>query len=272
MAVNPGNSGGPLIDTRGEVVGVNSQILSPVGSYIGISFAIPIDEAMRIADQLRTGGRVVRGYLGIQPIDVPRELAEAYGLTIGKGRTRGAFVRQVVPGTPGAQSGIQPGDVVLGVNGRSVEGAVDLRRRLGGFAPGTAITLQVNRNGKTLEVKAVLGDFGLQTATLDRQPSAPAEPSASTVAQGWGLSVTALSPAESKAVGGARGVKIAAASDDAESVGLRAGDVILAVGGAEVGDVKQFEAVVAGVDKRQALPLTVRRGNIAMFLRVPAGK
>ena len=272
VAVNPGNSGGPLIDTRGEVVGVNSQILSPVGSYIGISFAIPIDEAMRIADQLRTGGRVVRGYLGIQPIDVPRELAEAYGLTVGKGRTRGAFVRQVVPGTPGAQSGIQPGDVVLGVNGRSVEGAVDLRRRLGGFAPGTAITLQVNRNGKTLEVKAVLGDFGLQTATLDRQPSAPAEPSASTVAQGWGLSVTALSPAESKAVGDARGVKIAAASDDAESVGLRAGDVILAVGGAEVGDVKQFEAVVAGVDKTQALPLTVRRGNIAMFLRVPAGK
>ena len=272
VAVNPGNSGGPLISTRGEVIGINSQILSPVGSYIGISFAIPIDEAMRVVDQLRSSGRVVRGYLGIQPIDVPRELAEAYGLTVGKGRTRGAFVRQVVPGTPGAQSGIQPGDVILGVNGRSVEGAVDLRRRLGGFAPGTAVSLQVNRNGKTLELKAVLGDFGLQAAATDRSQSAPAEASVSSVAQGWGLNVTAMSPAESKAAGGARGVKIAAVSGDAESVGLREGDLILAVGGAEVGDVKQFEAVVAAADKTQALPVTVRRGNIAMFLRVPAGK
>src|SRR6185295_9449492 len=115
VAVNPGNSGGPLLNTRGEAVGINSQILSPVGSFVGISFAIPIDEAMRVADQLKATGRVVRGYLGIQPIDVPRELAEEYGLA--KGKAKGAFVRQVVSGTPADKAGIQPGDVVISVNG-----------------------------------------------------------------------------------------------------------------------------------------------------------
>src|SRR4051812_17610437 len=108
VAVNPGNSGGPLISLRGEVVGINSQSLSRVG-YGGISFAIPIDEAIRVADQLRASGHVVRGYLGILPVDVPRELADEYKL--GKDKARGAFVRQVVQGTPADKAGVQPGDV-----------------------------------------------------------------------------------------------------------------------------------------------------------------
>jgi serine protease Do len=215
---------------------------------------------------------VVRGYLGIQPTDVPRELAEEYGLSSGKGKTRGAFVRQVVPGAPGEKAGIQPGDVVLSVNGRPVEGAVDLRRTLGGAKPGTAVTLQINRRGKLLDIKAVLADLGQQAAAAERAEPLATEPRSSNVAKPWGLSVANLNDAERQAMRGAGGVKVVAVSGGAESVGLRAGDVILAVGTADVGDVKQFEAVVARLDKSRPMPVTVLRGDWAQFLRIPVSK
>lgn len=271
VAVNPGNSGGPLINTRGEVVGINSQILSPVGSYIGISFAIPIDEAMRIAQQLRQSGRVVRGYLGIQPTDVPRELAQEYGLTSGRSRTRGAFVRQVIPGGPGERAGVQPGDVILSVNGRAMEGAVDLRRTLGAIAPGTEVTLQLNRRGKPLELKASLADLGQQVVAGDRVPPPPAEQAVSGVAQGWGLMVAGLSAAERQGLGGVGGVKVAGVSAAAEAVGLKVGDVILAVGGGEVDSLREFETRVSAQDKARPLAVMVRRGGVALFVSVPPG-
>ncbi|MBP6775681.1 MAG: Do family serine endopeptidase [Piscinibacter sp.] len=270
VAVNPGNSGGPLIDTRGEVIGINSQILSPVGSYIGISFAIPIDEAVRIVAQLRAGGRVVRGYLGIQPVDVSREMAEEYGLAVGQGRARGAFVRQVIAGTPGEKAGVQPGDVVLAVDGKPVEGAVDLRRRLGGYPPGTTVRLQINRRGKVFDLSAVLGDVGQQVAAIDRAGPAPTEPLVSSAARHWGLAVMSVPP-ERQTPGVSGGVQVSAASDGAEAVGLRTGDLILGVGNSDVADLKEFDALVAARDKTRALPITVRRGNVAMFLRIPAG-
>ena len=268
VAVNPGNSGGPLISTRGEVVGVNSQILSPVGSYIGISFAIPIDEAMRVADQLRSSGRVVRGYLGIQPTDVSRELMEEYGL--GKGKARGAFVRQVVPGTPGDKAGILPGDVVLAVNGRPVEGAADLRRTLGAFKPGTAVTLQVNRRGKIFDIGASLAEVApQQVAAVERPAPVGAEQRTSSAAKAWGLTVTNLTDAERQAMRGAGGVKVTAVTAGAESVGMRPGDVILGVGTSDVAGVRQFETAVARLDQARAMPVTVLRGDWAQFLRIP---
>ena len=270
VAVNPGNSGGPLISIRGEVVGINSQILSPVGSYIGISFAIPIDEAMRVSDQLRTTGRVVRGYLGIGPTDVPRELAEEYGL--GKGKAKGAFVRQVVPGTPAEKAGVQPGDVVLSVNGKPVEGAVDLRRTLGGLKPGTSVALQINRRGKIIDVKANLTEVGPQTAAAEKPEAPAAEQRVSGVAKAWGLTVTNLTDADRQGMRGAGGVKVTAVAAGAEAVGLRPGDVILGVGTSDVADVKQFDAVVAKLDKSRALPVTALRGDWAQFLRIPPAK
>ena len=272
VAVNPGNSGGPLINTRGEVVGVNSQILSPIGSYIGISFAIPIDEAMRVVDQLKSGGRVVRGYLGVQPTDVPRELAEEYGLATGKNKSRGAFVRLVVPGAPGEKAGIQPGDVIVAVDGRPVESAADLRRTLGGMKPGSAVNLQVNRRGKSMDVKVVLSEAEPQTA--QSEPPVPGAPDqrTSNAAKTWGLTVANLGDAERRALRGASGVKVAAVSGGAEAVGMRAGDVILAVGTADVSDLKQFDAVIAKADKTRPLPVTVLRGDWAQFLRIPIVK
>jgi serine protease Do len=270
VAVNPGNSGGPLLNTRGEAVGINSQILSPVGSYVGISFAIPIDEAMRVADQLKATGRVVRGYLGIQPIDVPRELAEEYGLA--KGKAKGAFVRQVVSGTPADKAGIQPGDVVISVNGKPVDGAVDLRRTLGSLKPGTAITLQCNRRGKLLDFKTSLAELNPQVAAAAERPEAPIEPRTAGAAKVWGLSVANLTDAERQALRGANGVRVSAVTGGAEAAGLRAGDVIVAVGTADVTDVKQFEAVVSRLDKTKSLPVTVLRGDWAQFLRIPVLK
>ncbi len=267
VAVNPGNSGGPLINIRGEAVGINSQILSPVGSFIGISFAIPIDEAMRIADQLKATGRVVRGYLGILPTDVPREAAEEYGLT--KGKAKGAFVRQVVPGGPADKAGIQPGDVVLSVNGKPVDGAVDLRRTLGALKPGTTATLQVSRRGKMMEFKAALGEMNPQVASSERPE---AEGRTSSVAKPWGLTVANLTDAERLAARGVSGVRVTAVAAGAEAVGLRAGDIILAVGTADVSDLKTFEAVVSRLDKNRSLPVTVLRGEWAQFLRIPLVK
>ncbi len=269
VAVNPGNSGGPLINIRGEAVGINSQILSPVGSFVGISLAIPIDEAMRIADQLKATGRVVRGYLGIQPTDVPRELAEEYGLN--KGKTKGAFVRQVVPGAPAEKAGIQPGDVVLSVNGKAVDGAVDLRRTLGALKPGSPVNLQINRRGKLMDFKPNLAEMNPQVVASNERPS-EAEGRASTSGKAWGLTVTNLSEAERQAARGVSGVRVTAVAAGAEAVGLRAGDVILAVGTTDVIDVKQFDAVISKLDKARPLPVTVLRGEWAQFLRIPAVK
>ncbi|MET0333241.1 MAG: Do family serine endopeptidase [Rhizobacter sp.] len=267
VAVNPGNSGGPLINIRGEAVGINSQILSPVGSFIGISFAIPIDEAMRIADQLKSTGRVVRGYLGILPTDVPREAAEEYGLS--KSKSKGAFVRQVVSGGPAEKAGIQPGDVVLSVNGKAIDGAVDLRRTLGVLKPGSTATLQVSRRGKPMEFKAVLTEMNPQVAAAER-PEPDGRTSAA--AKAWGLTVANLTDAERQTTRGVSGVRVTAVTAGAEATGLRQGDVILAVGTTDVADLKQFEAVVAKFDKSRALPVTVLRGEWAQFLRIPAAK
>jgi serine protease Do len=267
VAVNPGNSGGPLINIRGEAVGINSQILSPVGSFIGISFAIPIDEAMRIADQLKASGRVVRGYLGILPTDVTREAAEEYGLS--KNKAKGAFVRQVVPGGPAEKVGIQPGDIVLSVNGKAIDGAVDLRRTLGVIKPGSTVTLQISRRGKAMEFKPALAEMNPQTAAVERPE---VDSRTSSVAKVWGLSVANLSDAERQAARGVSGVRVTAVSAGAEAVGLRVGDVILAVGTNDVADLKQFEAVVAKFDKARSLPVTVLRGEWAQFLRIPVLK
>jgi serine protease Do len=269
VAVNPGNSGGPLISVRGEVVGINSQILSPVGGFIGISLAIPIDEAMRIADQLKTSGRVVRGYLGIAPTEVPRDLMESYGL--GKGKSAvGAFVRQVVRGGPADKAGIQPGDVVLAVNAQAVQGPVELRRMLGLMKPGSLVALQINRRGKILELKASLAEF---SASESQKDTAPSDSKSSGAAKLWGLSVANLTDAErqnARLVNG--GVRIVAATGGAQAVGLRAGDIIVALGKTDVSDVKRFDAALAAWDKTAPLPLIVQRDDWAQFVRVPLTK
>jgi serine protease Do len=265
VVVNPGNSGGPLINIRGEVVGINSMGLGRQGTYIGVSFAIPIDEAMRVVEQLKATGRVVRGFLGIVPADVPGDIAEEYGF--GKGKPKGAFISQVVRGGPADKAGIRPGDVVLSVNGKAVEGGNDLRRTLGAQKPGTTVTLQVNRGGKSMEFKSALADRADLAGPAER-----ADAGAAQAGRPWGLAVSNLTDADRTSMPGVAGVRVTAVSGGAEAAGVRPGDVIQAVGAAEVTDVKQFESAVGKFDRGRAISVIVRRGEWSFFVRIPVLK
>ena len=268
IALNAVHAGGPLINLRGEMVGINSAALSLAGGSNGLSVVVPVDEALRIAEQLKAHGRVLRGYLGILPGEVTRDQAEGDG----QAKSRGALVRQVVQGGPADRAGVRPGDIVLGINGKPVESAMALRRQVSRTPPGTAIALQVHRNGKTM-------DFKLTLSETPRQPAGAAEPGGEAEgpkiggsARVWGLGVSSLSDAERRTTRGAGGVKVSQVSAGAEAVGLRVGDVVLSVAGNDVADLRQFDAAIARFDPAKALPLTVLRGDWAQFVRIPVLK
>ncbi|WP_420475599.1 trypsin-like peptidase domain-containing protein [Noviherbaspirillum sp. ST9] len=149
VAVNPGNSGGPLFSTTGEVIGINSQIYSQTGGYMGISFAIPIDIAVGISDQLRASGKVTRGRIGVQLQELTQDIASSLGMK----DAQGALVAAVQQGGPADKAGIRPGDVVVAYNGQPVQTTADLARLVGGTKPGTTVTAQVQRDGKSMDVK-----------------------------------------------------------------------------------------------------------------------
>src|SRR5690606_14102142 len=148
VAVNPGNSGGPLIDLQGRVVGINSQIVSRSGGFMGISLAIPIDEAMRVVEQLKTTGRVTRGRIGVQISEVGKDIAEALGMS----RAEGALVSGVEAGGPADEAGVQPGDVITRFNGQRIERWSDLPRIVGETRPGSKVAMEVWRKGKTVRL------------------------------------------------------------------------------------------------------------------------
>ncbi len=260
VAINPGNSGGPLINMRGEVVGINSQIYSPSGGYAGISFAIPIDEAMRVADQLRASGRVIRGRIGVRIAPVTKEVAESIGL----GKPVGALVQGVEPGTPAEKAGIEAGDIIVKVDGRAVEKSGDLPRIIGNTKPGSKATLQVFRRGSYKDVAVTVAEL---EADKPRAAAAPGEaPSSSAAKAQLGLVVSELSDAQKKDLRVRGGVKVDSAEGAAARAGVRDGDVILSIDNTEIADVKQFGAVVAKLDKNKPVTLLVRRGEWVNYL------
>jgi serine protease Do len=269
VAINPGNSGGPLLNMRGEVVGINSQIYSRSGGFMGISFAIPIDEAMRVAEQLRTNGRVIRGRIGVQIAPVTKEVAESIGL----GQPRGALVQSVEKDGPADKGGVEAGDIILRVDGRNVEKSVDLPRLIGGTKPGTRSTLQVHRRGNTRDVTVAVAEFEPDRAT--RRPvaadpgSAPAQPAKSVL----GLSVSELSDSQKRDLRVRGGVRVDAVEGPAARAGLREGDVILSVDNTEVSDMKQFASLVAKVERSRAVSVLVRRGEWVNYMVIrPNGR
>ena len=153
VAINPGNSGGPLINTRGEVIGINSQIYSKSGGYMGISFAIPIDEAIRISEQLKSSGRIVRGRIGVTITELTKELAETIGFTL---KSKGVLVRGVEAGAPAAMSGIEVGDVIVKINDREIEKSIDLTRTISDIKPGNRVKIQVWRKGSIREINVMV--------------------------------------------------------------------------------------------------------------------
>jgi serine protease Do len=263
VAINPGNSGGPLINLRGEVVGINSQIYSRSGGYMGISFSIPIDEAIRVSDQLRTTGRVSRGLIGVTIGSVSKDVAESLGL----GKARGAVVSSVVPGSAADKAGVREGDIITKYGDKVIETPSDLSRSVASTKPGVKSTLTVFRNGSSRELSITVAEGDPEAKPSSKRQSDREEPQAkpsSTAGKSIGLVVSDLTDAQKKELK-ARGVRIDSATDAAARAGLREGDVILSVGNIEVTSVKEFESALAKADKSKPLSVLFRRGEWAQY-------
>lgn len=263
VAVNPGNSGGPLINMRGEVIGINSQIYSRSGGYMGISFAVPIDEAIRVSEQLKATGKVTRGRIGVQIGEVTKEVAESLGLA----RSLGALITRVEPGGPAEKAGLEPGDIILKFNGVAIEKASDLPRMVGGTKPGTKSAITVWRKGANRDMAITITEMEPEKITRndDKRPK-PAQP-----VNALGLVVADLTEAQKKELRIDKGVLVDAAEGPAAKAGLRAGDVILRVNNTDVVDAKQFNALVGKLEQKKTAVLLVRRGEASQFVPVKPG-
>ena len=259
VAINPGNSGGPLLNMRGEVVGINSQIYSQSGGFMGISFAIPIDEAVRVSDQLRGGGRVVRGYIGVAPDDLSKEVAESIGL----GKASGALIRSVTSGGAADKAGMEGGDVITKFDGKTIEKASDLRRVVGGLKPGSKVVVQVFRRGAMKDLALTVGE--MPDDAQRRAGEAEAKPVAGAAAA-MGLQVSDLTDAQRRDLKLRAGVRVDAATGIAARAGLREGDFILAVDNNEVNNVKHFQSMLTKAEKAKVINLMVRRDDVVSFV------
>ncbi|HKU14649.1 MAG TPA: DegQ family serine endoprotease [Steroidobacteraceae bacterium] len=260
VAVNPGNSGGPLFNLRGEVIGVNSMIFSRTGGYMGLSFAIPIDVANDVREQLLKTGKVVRGRIGVGVQDVNAQLAESFGLD----RPHGALVSAIEDDSPAAKAGIKPGDVVLAVNGQDVDRVGDLRTRISELKPGTKADLRVWRDGKerTLQVNV---------AELEEQqtPRTAARQGASDETARLGLAVRPLTPDEKNQVETEGNLVVEQVSGPAALAGVQPGDIILGVNGKRVASVQELRGAVK--QKQATVALLIERGDAQIFIPLRVG-
>ena len=262
VAVNPGNSGGPLINMQGEVIGINSQIYSRTGGFMGISFAIPIDEAMRVADQLEKNGKVTRGRIAVAIGEVTKDVADSLGLP----KAQGALVSSVEPGGPADKAGVQPGDIILKFNGQSVDTATDLPRMVGDTKPGTKATVTIWRKGQTRDLPITIAEMQSDKSAKADQKSAPQpKPSASNA---LGLSVVDIPSDQLAQLKIKSGVQVDSADGPAARAGLQKGDIILRVGDTDITGAKQFEEVTAHLDPQKMVAVLVRRGDNTQFVPI----
>lgn len=260
VAVNPGNSGGPLINMRGEVIGINSQIATLSGAYNGISFAVPIDEVIRVADQLKATGKVTRGRLGVQIGEVTKDVAESLGL----GKARGAEVSMVEAGGPAEKGGIKVGDIILQFNKQPIETTRDLPRLVGATKVGSRATVTVWRRGAQLEVPVTIVEL-----QEERSPTArptPKKPAPGAAPNALGLVVTDISAAQRGELGVEGGVLVENAEAAAATAGIRPGDVISQVGNTAVTAVAQFNGLIAKLDPKKPVALLVRREGVSQYV------
>jgi len=261
VAINPGNSGGPLINMRGEVVGINSQIYSRSGGFMGISFAIPMDEATRVSDQLRANGRVTRGRIGVQIDQVTKEVAESIGL----GKPQGALIRGVEEGSPADKAGIEAGDIITRFDGKTIDKASDLPRLVGNTKPGSRVGLTVFRRGASKELSITVAELQPEKPVAQKTQE---ERKGNNASAPLGLVVGELTDAQKRELRVRGGVRIESVADAAARAGLREGDVILAIANTEVLGVRDFEAIMGRVDKSRPVSLLVRRGEVAQYVLI----
>ncbi len=258
VAINPGNSGGPLFNMNGEVVGINTQIFSRSGGYMGLSFAVPIDMAMQVAKQLRSGGKVKRGWLGVTIQDVSRELAESFGIK----QAHGAAITEILPNGPAAKSDLKVGDVITEFDGRPINLSSDLPPLVGQTAPGTRAKLGVVRNGQTRSVAITIGELPDEQETASA-PEENEKAGKSTL----GLALSDLTAEQKKRLDVERGVLVEGVREGpAARAGVRRGDVIAQFNGKPVGSVQELKGLLAKAPKDKPIPMLIRRGDGSLFL------
>jgi serine protease Do len=257
VAVNPGNSGGPLFNTAGEVIGINSQIFSRTGGYQGLSFAIPIEVANQVKDQILAHGKVTRGFLGVTVQDVNQGLADSFGMK----HPEGALVSDVTAGSPAQKAGLQPGDVIVQVGNDAVTTSTELPAQIARMQPGSHTTLKVWRKGDVRSVDVTLGSLPTDRVALNKSESAAGGK--------LGLEVRPLSPAERAQVGLSNGLVVEDVDGAAAQAGIQQGDVIVAVNGTPVRSVEQLRDIVAKAGRHVAL--LVQRNDARIFIPVPLG-
>ncbi len=262
VAVNPGNSGGPLFNMRGEVVGINAQIFSRTGGYMGLSFAIPIDVAMDVANQLKGTGKVSRGKLGVVIQEVTPDLAASFGLK----EARGAVVSQVEPGSAADKAGIQAGDVILKFDGKEVTDSATLPRMVGAAKPGSKVKIEVWRDRRVKELTLTLGEWDDQTASAEEAGDTGEKTGR------LGVAVSNLSPQQKARLKVGHGVLVQSVTGPAERAGVQPGDVILAVNSEKVRDVDHFAALVKRNEGAKVLALLILRGDRTLFVPVKPGE
>ncbi|RRJ85156.1 DegQ family serine endoprotease [Aestuariirhabdus litorea] len=253
VAINPGNSGGPLFNLEGEVIGINSQIFTRSGGFMGLSFAIPMDVAMRVSDQLKKQGYVSRGWLGVVIQDVNKDLAESFGLD----KAAGALVAQVMPDGPGDRSGLRDGDVILRFGDKEINLSADLPHAVGATPPGDTVKVKLVRAGKQISVDVTVGEL----PTEQRQASAPGQPAKK--ANRLGVKVTSLSEEQRSDLEISNGVVVSEVlGGPAKEIGLRPGDVITDVNNQSVETPKQFSSLVAELPADRSISMRlIRRGR-----------
>jgi len=256
-AVNPGNSGGPLFDANGSVVGINAQIYTNSGGYQGVSFAIPINLAVQIKDQIVKTGKVAHSRLGVEVQTLDQSLADSFKLK----SPNGALVAKVVPDSAAAQAGVKVGDVILKFNGSPIVDAGQLSARVGVATPGDKATLEIWRDGKTIDLTATVGNAAKEVTADDNSgASAPAR---------LGLALRPLNQDERRQAGVPGGLVVEDAEGRAAEAGIQAGDVVLSVDGTPVQSVEQLRKMVQGHDKQIAL--LIQRGDVRLFVPVTLG-
>jgi serine protease Do len=264
VAINPGNSGGPLFNLDGEVVGINSQIYSNSGGFMGVSFAIPIDIAMDVVDQLKDNGRVSRGWLGVEILELTKDLAEGFGLD----RPQGALVTRVLKDSPAEKGGLLDEDIILEFNGDEIPRASDLPHFVGRAPVGEASKVIIMREGKKVKLKVTIGE-------LPENPQLQRLGSRSNAQENtFGLTVGAVSPQVSRELGIDTGVEVFAVEGIAQSAGFAVGDVILRMRGQKVDDLDKFKEIADLIKPGQVVPVKIQRQQRSLYLalKVPSDK
>jgi len=258
VAINPGNSGGPLFNMRGEVIGINSQIYSRTGGFMGLSFAVPIDIAIQVSQQLKSGGKVRRGWLGVTIQDVTRELAESFGMK----RPSGALIADILSDSPAARTDLQVGDIVTEYEGQAINLSSDLPPLVGRTVPGTRVRLGILRGGKPKNVGLTIAELPEEAAAIRPMPSIKKGPSGV-----LGMHLRQLTDTELKQLALDNGLLVDSISDGpALRAGLKSGDVIVKIQGKAVHSPKEFNEIVRRLPTSRPVPVLVRRGAAALFL------